>query len=480
MNKERLAFLVVCLIAGAGGLWFYFGDDSVIVGERPEEMFSATGAMRAKESTISVALVFPFDEIASRLEQKINKKYKGSGKKECKKLLVAKTCWRPSWDLNLSARNINVKKLDAENFSIRALIDVSGEISTGARVGNHMPFHASMDWVLDSRFSMKEDGCPEFDAEIDYHWVKKPKVRYRIIKGVDVTIRIADFTDDKIREMIGQFKKRVEESLGCDAIRSKLLEASAKKTPLLAHMGAGSRLYLSHEVVAAGFSGYHVDEDRVSLALQVRLNLAVSPDAGMSGMVQGNEMVFKRIEPDEGSINLHMAVEIPYGIIEELLKKETAGKYLDFGSGFAKILVQDVEVYPSGEYIALGLKVSIKGIAGLIANNALVYMRVQPLMDENGKKITPSSPELISVSNNPVVDLIGLRGLVDEALQKSKRDIDQILQQKIAKSASEMDNVEFDWVHKEASVSDIALAENGLRFVFNLVGNNRIRYESGQ
>lgn len=470
--KKTVWVSIFILVVAALSVYLLGVEEPLVIGKQPKLHFAPAEPVVVKDSVISVALVFPFDAAAERIRENLDgKKIRGVGKKECKGVGPIKTCWKPSWDLLVETANPEFMKLDEENFVISLPMRISGEASSGGRMFNGMEVDAKILWLVESSFTAQENGCPKFSAQVDHRWIKKPRAKYETSIGtfkIDLTAEI----NDKIGKEIRKLEKKISETFNCERIQAQLTRYAARPIST----SSEKPLYLVYRHKTFGLSGYQLTDDRMEMALQMRSSLAISPNPKLLGAKEA-EIVGKRIDAKEGRIRINLPVEIPYRELEDRLTKSLIKKTggAETPSLMPSMKVEDAKVYPAGDRLAIGLKVVVSSLVGIVEKPAWVYMTIIPELSVDGKHLTLSSPEMISIAKSSAVDLMRLRDEVDSVMSASRQNIDQSIRHALETQLTETDGIKGRWDHGGARITDLELTEDSLRFVLHLDGDVQLR-----
>ena len=474
MKKNVLAFILV-FVAATVGVFLFFEEGSLVIGEQPKLQFSPADPVEVKDSVISAALVFRFDTVAERIREQLDgKRIKGEGKKGCFGAGFIKTCWKPSWNLLVEAEDPKLMKLDESSFAITLPMRISGKISSGGRAFNGMQIDARTLWLVETSFSVRDNGCPDFMAQVDYRWAKKPRAKYKT-KIATFKIDLTDDLNKKLGKEIRNLERKITEAFECERIQTQLTRNAAKPIGT----SSGTPLYMVYRPEAFGLSGYQLTDDRMEMALQMNLALAISSDPKLFGDADA-EIVGKRIDANEGKVRINLPVEIPYRELEDRLTKSLIKKTgeVDSPSLMPSMKVVDAKVYPAGDRLAIGLKVAVSSLFGIVEKSAWVYMTIIPELSADGKYLTLSSPEMISIAKSSAVDLLELRDEVNSVMRTSRQDIDQSIRHALETQLTKTEGIKGRWSHGRARITDLELTEGSLRFVIHLDGDIQLKLAS--
>ncbi len=470
--KKAVVILLMATVAGFLVFALLWGSGPLVVGERPERQYMPGGPVEVPDSVISASMVFPFEAAVQKVRQGLEgKRFQGEKKKKCWGVGPLKTCLKPNWDLVVESGNPEFAKLDEESFVAKLPMRIFGEVNSGGRALNGMELEARLILLLESRFALRDDDCPDFSARLDYRWVKKPRAKYET-KVKTFKIGLTDMVNKAIDKEIAKTEQKLREAFDCERIRAELTRSSAK--PVSGSLGQS--LFMVYQPKAFGLSGYRLSDDQLEMAIQVRSALAVSPDPQVLGEPK-RKVEAERIDADQGRIEIHIPIDLPYVLLEQRLRQsliENTDGELDKPLG-PDMRVERVEVYPSSERLVIGIKVVVATLKGLLEKSAWVYLSVTPELSADGKRLTLSSPELVSVAKSSAVDVLGLRQDVDAVVRKTRQDIDQSIRRALDEQLGQIKGIEVDWQHEAARISDLALLEDRHRFVFHLSGDVRLR-----
>jgi hypothetical protein len=92
---------------------------------------------------------------------------------------------------------------------------------------------------------------------------------------------------------------------------------------------------------------------------------------------------------DKGSLQIDVQAVAPYDVLKRQLRQALADKTFleDLPAGKVEVRVLDVDVYPSKESLALGLKIDAKTPASWFDTSGWVYLSGKPVVVKDGKAI---------------------------------------------------------------------------------------------
>jgi len=479
LNKYRYVLLLFGVALISGLAYVYNKADALltIVSEKPRLEAVSSAEEGVRESRAAVSLEIPFSDLVLVMKEGLTgERIKGRTKKKCYGVGFIKTCFKPKYDLTVVPGEPSVMKAAEDAFLVRLPLDIKGEVSSGGRIGNHMPISSRILLLAEGRANMLEGSeCPEVVFDLDYRWLKPPKAKLKTVGNNSIKIDLTRKINPKINKKLKAYQSRLSDAFDCKEIKRRLLEsAQVHSKPLGAKAGKEPLAYLDVVPKGLGFSGLDLsNEDSLKMAFMIRFDMAIlSHPSNEEKPVQSADIVMESIDSEEGQIDVLLPVSLSY--------EKIRGKLSDHLLGYKRVIssivpveagVEDIDIYPSSDYLTVGLKIKTGLLNGLIAKTSWLYFRVKPELIDKGKKLGFSTPVLTEIENDPLVDVLGFRDQLREALQRTRFDIDSSVRSMMDDLVREMEmnnaTLKVDVQHGQAAFERLYPDMDALRIVFN-------------
>jgi hypothetical protein len=266
----------------------------------------------------------------------------------------------------------NLIKLDPRTFDVTATPAADLTVALDPQWRPVVTASTLGNWVSDAKVQMMGREC----AKIDLGFVRKSAC-------VDaVHVELAKILNDVIERRHGDIERAIAAAIPADRIRARI--ADAWRPISLKAPGAGG-LYLDIAPKSAAASKLTPTPDGVKLT--VRLGALASLAAGP---LPGDPLplpTLEKADPGDARLQASLTIVSPY----EVLKTELAAKLVDkdfvqatpFGE--VRIHIDDIDVYPSGAALAIGLKISAKAPTSLLDTSGWVYLTGRPIVSDTGR-----------------------------------------------------------------------------------------------
>ncbi|KWU26421.1 hypothetical protein AS149_25880 [Burkholderia cenocepacia] len=262
-------------------------------------------------------------------------------------------------------------------------------------------------------------GCPVVDVTTDYKWTSHP--RFEIAGGVWVDVD--DAGNKALRGALDDAKKKVQDAAACDRFKKLVSQYWKAYTLPVEVPGQAQQAIISVLPTTLGVGGTHVDNASLVLGLYAQAQTAISlgsapvVKAGPANVVALESMPLPALPPPaakpivpaavnpanplvpvpppgtlplpKSSLNVVVPVFLGYKDLLALAKSYAVGKSYPFSVGGKEgsVDVLDVDIYPSNDSVAVGLKMKAKIPGKLFDTSGWVYLVGKPVISPDGKKL---------------------------------------------------------------------------------------------
>lgn len=334
----------------------------------------------------------------------------------------------------------------------------------------------------DTRFRMTPQWCPVLNLTPTHNWVKDAHVEVvgRNCVGIDLgplghpqacfnpaNANVTGEVNRAVGDQEAKISAAASQALSCDSFRNAAIKAWHLYAFPLGEFG-GEQAFLNIHPQEAAMSNLLVDDNGVSIAVEVAATTQVGTNAEPQTALDLPELKSADAGPG-GAAKLNVRVLAPYQVLNNLLAKAVKGK--DYSgqtpAGTVSIHVDDTDVYPSGDSIAIGVKIDAKVPGHWLDTKGWVYLtgRVVP---QDGTKLAVEDLKYAQVVDNkgwdalaPVFENQVLAALRPHAVIDLQPDIDRAKNQLREASAKlTTDKVAVHIGAPDASLKDLAVGND--------------------
>jgi Domain of unknown function (DUF4403) len=279
--------------------------------------------------------------------------------------------------LSLHGKNIDIHATPRINLS--ATLDKQWcPVVTAQPVGS---------WVDDASVEVVGKNCLGFDFG--------PLGHPEICAG-PINLGIANELNHEFDKHRDDLQKGAQNAIPCDSVKPKIagqwhpfsIKIERDKLP---------PLYLNIQPKSAAFSGIVPEDDRLRVAVRVGAQTILETTP-----IDTTELPLPPLDPltaDKGNLKINVQAVAPYSVLKQQLRQALADKTFrkDIPAGKVEVRVLDVDVYPSKDSLALGLKIDAKTPASWFDTDGWVYLYGKPIVVKDGSAIKVEDIRFASV-----------------------------------------------------------------------------------
>jgi hypothetical protein len=246
-------------------------------------------------------------------------------------------------------------------------------------------FRGAMDAIARVSADLTSDWCPRLTAEGDFRWTDRAQLE--IVDGTWIDIDAP--AGAELRRRIEQGVALFDESLTCDMVRGPVAAEWREIDTALPVPDAGEVAHLHFRPTGAGFSGIEYGTDSIAAALQIDgiTEVRSGPPPGTSRRLDLPRL--ERIDGTANRVDINLPVRLGYDALTAELNRQLAGRTFTGGTpaGEARVTVEEVTLYPSGDRLAAGLRFTADFDRRLLDASGWAYLAARPVLAEDGRAI---------------------------------------------------------------------------------------------
>ncbi len=435
-QTRRMSKQIKKAVAILSAVAFFYGCgepvvEQVVVSEKPEAAIVERNYVN-QPSQLGLRLQVAYDDLVKVLETSIPGEQSDTGKKKvCKKVLGFKACSTVVWDYTLRRTGSVAVSADDHNadavrmafpFEFEGTAGIRGELAKALGLSS-VDFDGAVDIATVSTLDIASDWCPQIQAQVDYKWIRQPRVEWA--GGIDFNVR--KLLDSELEKQLADIDKHLASAIDCERIREEVLANwQPRSLPLdldLAALGdvasindaieetgdVVDKMYLNVTPLAASFSGVKTEKEALGFTLQLESLLSLDKDSIQQGEnetpVAGNEQsigetklqttqlanagvlpTLETIPYEVGDTRFSLLVRAPYTMLAKLsmaaLDDKTFNKQT--AAGEVGVHINDVTVFPAGPRLGIGFKFDADLPGSRRAVPGEIFMTALPRIDDSG------------------------------------------------------------------------------------------------
>lgn len=317
---------------------------------------------------------------------------------------------------------------DKLTISLPAQIDggagFGGDLAAILKLDNKN-FGAAANFLFESGLRANTQFCPELiNPDLDYQWITPPYVELvgeSCILDACIGpwgINLESQVNPKLRPMLQKVAADLQKGIQCEPVRESLAKIwRGYSFPVTLPY---EKLYLNVSPKAMHFPGLGVNSTDILVA--GRLDATVSLDAvpGASAPIPLPQNIPIPISP--GRFSIAIPISTQYYTFEALANQLLTGKKFVTPTpiGKATILPIRVEVYPSGDKIAIGISFAVEYPIFFLNSSGTVWLTAKPTAIDNGRRIQLSDVRVTEKFSNPIWNFAAV--VLQETITKAVAD----------------------------------------------------------
>ncbi len=439
-------------------------------------------APKAAQSSVTLSAFMSYAAIQKIGEAKLPSEVpiSGSGKAGCVKLLGDSICADYHW--NAVIHKDGPLRIAQGDAAIRVGLPV--RVTGKAGVQGDLAHAVKLDGKT---FDIHAAPTADFKVEMDRQWRPVLTVS-NLSPGVDnakveiigrscgkmdlgpvvlnsgcigpVSVGLATLANELLEHKRADIDRAIANAIPGDKIRAQIGEhwrPISVKLPLV----DGSPLYLDVTPKSAAVSKLVVGPDGVRLTASLGAETALAPTPAPTDPLPLPPL--EKAAPGDGRLQAYLTLVAPYDVLKAQLAERLVGK--DFKQttsvGDVGVHIDDVDLYPSGAGVALGLKVSAKAPTGALDVSGWVYLTGRPVVSDTGTSVKLVDLKYAAVLDNAFWNAAqaALQGpILSEVAARATFDLSSRIDDASSRIADALANADLRGVRMTASKPKIALA----------------------
>ncbi len=327
-------------------------------------------------------------------------------------------------DYNYSIKREGVATVSGSPAALHIELPVSADGRAGftgalakALALDHKNFRGSLVAIADATVNLDTNWCPVLSAAVRFEWRDRAQLEivHNVWLNVDGSVgpQISKAMEDALAKLRG--------TLTCDMVRQKVEEVWHPYPVQFNVPGGGTAAILNFVPEKAAFSGVTYGPSAASLAIGLvgSVDLATVPSAA-----RGPSAIptLERIPLTSDRISLALPVRVRWEDLSNAASNLVAGQVFgaDSPAGHSSVTIDKIEVYPSGQQIALALHISASLPGKWLNSRGWVYLTAAPDVDPSTQTLRAANLHLTRELDNEAMSALTviLHGPIESFLQK--------------------------------------------------------------
>lgn len=434
-HRPWIGLAGVLIAAGGAYLgWQWYKSWEATYSEAPARKATIV-AFEPRRSTIQPNLMLPYEALkdaANKAVDKFAQPASGRANIDCKRIeflgaTLFSGCIDADWSLNAS-RNGSIEVAKAgDGIAVSIPVQFTGRAGLNGAIADALSldgknFSGSFVAGISGKVVLDERFCPKIiSPSASFSWISPASFQLigrscaGVGRGLEVCVGpwdlpIGSLFTPTIRSKIDEQIADINSKIPCDPVRTQLAKVWHKQSfPITA--AKLPPLFVNVTPRALSSPGIIAEGNGIRLVARLDADVGVSTQKGESGSA-GEIPPNQPIADPAGklSIGLPMAADYPTlnKLINEQLKVQLAKTPIvtDTPAGKVKVDVSGIEIYPSGDRLAIGAKFKAD-VPGRIFNaNGTVWLTTLPVPAADGRSLTFSEIKLTRVIDNELWSLL--------------------------------------------------------------------------
>lgn len=389
------------------------------------------------------------------------------------------------YDYSIQKRqNIKFENINSNVLRIKIPIDVEGSVGfngDGAKLLslNKKNVKTKVDFFIDSEISFDPDWCPVVKSKINHKWVSDPKIE--IAGGAWLNLKLP--AELGLNEIENEIENEIAKSIDCGKLTNEIKKwikpSSIKLTNLT------DNLYLNLNPQNFYISDLLVNKSELNIKFGSKVIIGV----GTQKLFENDNSKLPKLEEytfKENLIALTVPVSIEYKSLENILNNKLEKESLKYEENKTKVEVLEFEMYPSGEEVSVGIKLSAKIPGRILSTKGKVYLTAKPIV--KNKKFELENISFSTELDNELYPIIGaifkekIINYIHSSTQKSlKKDFEKaelIIETKVKEQLQNINNIDVKTKKITLDIPYISIKEKEFTIPVRLVSGVEIKVKN--
>ena len=281
---------------------------------------------------------------------------------------------------------------------------------------SHKNFRGSLVAIADATLGLDTNWCPVLNANVRFEW--RNKAQLEIIHNVWLNIDGA--VGPQISKAMTDALNKAKATLTCGMVRQKVGAIWHPYSEQLKVPGGGPDVALNFLPEKAAFSGVSYGSAAASLAVGITgtADVAMSPSpAGASLPIPSLD----KIPVTSDRFSLAVPIRASWVDLSKEVTSQVVGRVFEANSaiGHASVIIDKIEVYPSGQQIALAVHLAANLPGRWLNTKGWLYLTATPVLDPATQTLRATDLHLTRGLDNQTVAAIlaVLHGPIESYLQ---------------------------------------------------------------
>lgn len=360
------------------------------------------------------------------------------------------------WHADINKDGATQISRDGNSLRLSQGIHVTGQAGVGGDLAGLLSLHAkNIDIRATPRVNLSatldKQWCPAITAAPIGSWVDDASVEVvgRSCLGIDlgalghpeicagpINLGIANELNHEFDKHRDDLQKGAQNAIPCDRVKPKIASQWHSFAIKIERENLPP-LYLNIQPKSAAFSGIIPGSDQLRIAVRVGAQTVLSTNPVDTAVIPLPPL--DPLNADQGDLKVNLQAVAPYELLKQQLRQTFADQTFqrDVPGGKVEVRVMDVDVYPSKDTLALGLKIDAKTPGSWFNTTGWVYLSGNPQVAEGGKAIHLENIKFATVVDNAFWSTAGLL-FQDEILKAINAHATFDLSNEIAKAGNEI------------------------------------------
>lgn len=414
---------VMFLLIGGWLLYDWLQTRHQQMSDQPIKSFSAVG-FEARTSTVVASIGVPYTVIQNAANSQKNQMTGSKADHNDIKCISSdipriKECLTVDWHVNYSLDgDISVARSgDFVRITLPAKFDggagFGGDIA-GRVSASDKTFNGSFILTADAIVKLDDRFCPRLVAgPVTFNWVSPASIEligrneFRIFGvGFDVgpwSLDLSAYVTDPIRSQLNSVVLSASDAIPCDPVRAELAKIWHQYSVAL---NANPPIYLLAEPTEMSAALFAEDDYlKLNAMLKAKVEIAMIPGNEDS---LGDLPSHKPMAMQPGLLSVSLPLQVDYAVVQSEMMKILAGK--SFGiegpAGKSTITLKSLELYPSGNNLAIGVTFSADLPSRFFDSSGTVWLTGEPVVDPTGKVLSLKDATITRQLDNSLWDAL--------------------------------------------------------------------------
>ena len=374
----------------------------------PRGAAASASAAAPAPSVVTLSAFMSYADLKAIGEAKIptNLPVGGSGQAGCVKLIGKKICADYRWTADI--RKTGPLEVGPGDGAIRVKMPVEvkgkagleGELAAMVKLEGR-PFAATATPAADLTVELDSQWRPVVTASTLGRWVDDARVEISqraclpfdlsLVGGRPpclgpVNVNLASLIDEAMEHRRADIERAIANAVPAERIRARIAEVWRPISIKLPLAEAGP-LYLDITPKSAAASRLTPGPDGVRLTARLGAETALAP-----APLPADPLPLPPLEkaaPSDDRLQASLTLVAPYDVVKAQLAERLVGKDFKQTTSLGEVIVHvdDLDVYPSGAALAVGLKISAKAPTSALDASGWIYLTGRPVVADGGAGI---------------------------------------------------------------------------------------------